>query len=105
MSALINAHDTSASAARSAPLPRLRAVCFLREPIPASLSRADSQALGCALAFIAGALDGDEADNQERVEIGIAAPDFDPFIIVRDDGSHVISEALKTSHERGQEPS
>lgn len=46
--------------------------------------------------FIAGVLDGDEADNQERVKIEIATSDFDPSIIVRDDGSHVVSEALKS---------
>ncbi|CAB0805133.1 hypothetical protein FRC0265_00514 [Corynebacterium diphtheriae] len=65
-------------------------------------------ALQCARilqTLIAGVLDGDEADNQERVKIGISTPDFDPFILVRDDESHVVSKALKTSHERGQEPS
>lgn len=46
--------------------------------------------------FIDGVLDGDEADNQERAKNGIAAPDFGPIIIVRDDGSRVVSEALKS---------
>lgn len=34
-----------ASTARSAPAPRLRAICFLLEPIPASLPHADSRVL------------------------------------------------------------
>ena len=76
--------------------PLLRGVGFSREPIPASLPHVDSQVPGCALALIAGVLDGDEADNQERVKIGNATPDFDPSIIARDDGSHVVSEALKS---------
>ena len=46
--------------------------------------------------LIASGLDGAEDDNQGRVKIGIATPDFDHFIIVRDDGSHVVSEALKS---------
>lgn len=93
MSALINARDASvcasAFAVRSAPPPARRGTVL------SSLMAA----LECARilqTLIAGVLDGDEADNQERAKIGNATPDFDPLILGRNDGSHVVSEALKS---------